>query len=178
MIFNTFLLALREIRRNILRSFLTILGIVIGVAAVISLVTIGNGATAQVTNQIASLGNNMLIIRAGMRMGPGQNTAPEFSAADVKALSEDVPNVAAVTGVAFSSVTVVNGSDNWQTTVTGADNDFFVIRNWTLADGRLFEGNEVQGGALRMCDRIDHQKGALWEYESDWQYAAAEFIYL
>ncbi|MEW6519908.1 MAG: ABC transporter permease, partial [Thermodesulfobacteriota bacterium] len=69
MLANTLLLALREIRRNVLRSFLTILGIVIGVAAVIVMVTIGSGATAQVTEQIASLGSNLLMVRVGQHMG-------------------------------------------------------------------------------------------------------------
>ncbi|MDY0147457.1 MAG: ABC transporter permease, partial [Halothiobacillus sp.] len=72
MLWNTFLLALREIRRNVMRSFLTILGIVIGVAAVIVMVTLGGGATAKVSEQIASLGSNLLIATPGKRMGPGQ----------------------------------------------------------------------------------------------------------
>ncbi|MGE4318550.1 MAG: ABC transporter permease [Deferribacterales bacterium] len=147
MIFNTFLLAFREIRRNLLRSFLTILGIVIGVAAVISLVTIGNGATASVTEQIASLGNNMLIITSGKRMrGPDQSAAPAFDLSDAKALEKEVPSLAAVTATASASETVVNGSDNWSTTVTGTDNNFFTIRNWSIDTGRFFEDAEMQGG--------------------------------
>ncbi len=147
MIINTFLLAFREIRRNLLRSFLTILGIVIGVAAVISLVTIGNGATASVTEQIASLGNNMLIITSGKRMrGPDQSAAPAFDLSDAKALEKEVPSLAAVTATASASETVVNGSENWSTTVTGTDNNFFTIRNWSIDTGRFFEDTEMQGG--------------------------------
>jgi putative ABC transport system permease protein len=146
MILNTFLLALREIRRNLLRSFLTVLGIVIGVAAVISLLTIGSGATAQVTSQIASLGNNMLIITSGKRMGPDQGSAPDFLPADVKAIAREIPSVAAVTGTASSAITAVNGNDNWSTTVTGSNNDFFKIRNWNIAEGRQFEDSELQAG--------------------------------
>lgn len=146
MIFNTFLLAVREIRRNILRSFLTILGIVIGVASVISLVTIGNGATAQVTNQISSLGNNMLIITSGKRMrGPEQTVAPAFSVGDAQAL-KSIKNLEAVTSTASASVTVVNGNENWSTNVTGTDNNFFTIRSWTIESGRVFETNELSGG--------------------------------
>lgn len=147
MIFNTILLAVREIRRNLLRSFLTILGIVIGVAAVITLVTVGNGATAQVTSQIASLGNNMLIITTGKRMGgPGMSSAPAFDIADVKALEREINGLAAVSPTAGASETVVNGSENWTSTVTGTDNSFFTVRNWTIAEGRIFEDAELSGG--------------------------------
>ena len=80
---NTLLLALREIRRNLLRSFLTMLGIVIGVSAVITMVTLGNGATQAVQNQIASLGSNLLQVRPGQRLGPGGGGGPAFAVADV-----------------------------------------------------------------------------------------------
>lgn len=72
---STFLLALREIRRNLMRSFLTVLGIVIGVAAVVTMVTLGNGATRAVSDQISSLGSNLLMIRPGQRLGPGRESA-------------------------------------------------------------------------------------------------------
>ncbi|MBP9598391.1 MAG: ABC transporter permease, partial [Desulfobacter sp.] len=86
MIWNTFILALRGIRRNVMRSVLTILGIIIGVAAVITLVTIGNGTTAQVTEQIAAMGTNVLLISPGQRHGPGAASgAPSFSVKDVQA---------------------------------------------------------------------------------------------
>ena len=115
MLANTLLLALREIRRNVLRSFLTILGIVIGVAAVIVMVTIGGGATAQVTEQIASLGSNLLMIRVGQHMGPGQDSvAPPFDLADVHALSHEIPAITAVAPSASQRVTAVYGNANWQ----------------------------------------------------------------
>ena len=82
MLWNTLLLALRAIRRNLLRSFLTILGIVIGVAAVITMVTLGNGATKSVSDQIASMGSNLLMLRPGQRFGPGSEGAPNFKLAD------------------------------------------------------------------------------------------------
>ena len=147
MLFNTILLALREIRRNVLRSFLTVLGIVIGVAAVITLVTVGNGTTEQVTQQIASMGNNMLILTTGKRMGgPDRSTAPAFSMEDSVAIKREVNSVAAVTPTASSSVTAVNGNANWQTTVTGTDNEFFPIRNRLITSGRMFEEAETSGG--------------------------------
>lgn len=147
MIYNTFLLSLREIRRNLLRSFLTTLGIVIGVAAVITLVTVGNGATAQVTESIASLGNNMLIITSGKRMGgPDMGVAPPFDISDARALENNIQGLAAVAPVASSSATVVNGSENWSTSITGAENSIFTVRNLTLTEGRQFEDSEVSGG--------------------------------
>jgi len=147
MLFNTILLALREIRRNVLRSFLTVLGIVIGVAAVITLVTVGNGTTAQVTNQIASMGNNMLILTTGKRMGgPDRTVAPAFSIADAKAIQKEIDSVAAVTPTASTSETVVNGNSNWQTNITGTDNEFFTIRNRSISSGRMFEDAELSGG--------------------------------
>lgn len=148
MIWNALLLALREIRRNVLRSFLTILGIVIGVAAVIIMVTLGGGATLQVTQQIASLGSNLLIISPGKRMGPGQTAgAAAFSVSDAVALTRDVPQLAAVAPMASRSMTAVYGNANWSTQVTGTTNDYFMARNWTAKSGRLFSDSELRAGA-------------------------------
>ena len=91
MLWNTILLALREIRRNILRSFLTVLGIVIGVAAVITMVTIGGGATVQVQQQIASMGSNLLMMMPGKRLGPGQATGSiPFKESDADAIAREI----------------------------------------------------------------------------------------
>jgi putative ABC transport system permease protein len=147
MLANSILLALREIRRNVLRSFLTILGIVIGVAAVIVMVTIGGGATAQVTEQIASLGSNLLMIRVGQHMGPGQDSvAPPFDLADVNALAREIPAIAAVAPSSSQRITAVYGNENWNTTVTGIDNQFFTVRNWTIRSGRRFLDTELHSG--------------------------------
>jgi len=147
MLANSILLALREIRRNVLRSFLTILGIVIGVAAVIVMVTIGGGATAQVTEQIASLGSNLLMIRVGQHIGHGQESvAPPFDIADVNALAREIPAIAAVAPSASQRVTAVYGNENWNTTVTGSDNQFFTVRNWTMQSGRRFLETELHSG--------------------------------
>ena len=91
---NALLLALRELRRNVMRSILTMLGIIIGVAAVIILVTLGSGATRRVTEQIASLGSNLLMISPGKRMGPGHSGAAPFKLADAEAIARDVPSLA------------------------------------------------------------------------------------
>lgn len=145
---NALLLALREIRRNVLRSFLTILGIVIGVAAVIIMVTLGGGATAQVTQQIASLGSNLLIISPGKRMGPGQNIgAAAFSTADAEALQRDIPQLVAVAPLVYRSMTTVYGNANWTTQVVGTTSEYFTARNLTAQSGRLFNESEQRAGA-------------------------------
>ena len=149
MIGNTLLLAVREIRRNLLRSFLTILGIVIGVSAVITMVTLGRGATQAVQAQIASLGTNLLQIRPGQRMGPGGggSGAPAFREADLDAIATQIAGVAAVAPEARSSVTVVAGARNWSTSVTGTTNAWLRTGNWTLSAGRAFEDTELRAGS-------------------------------
>ena len=124
MLWNIFTLALREIRRNLMRSILTILGIVIGVAAVIVMVTIGGGATVQVTEQIASLGSNLLIITPGQRVGMGQRTAaPAFGLDDVEVLATQISGIAAIAPSSSRSMTSVYGNENWTSKVSGVDNE-------------------------------------------------------
>ena len=148
MLWNALLLALREIRRNVLRSSLTMLGIVIGVAAVIIMVTLGQGATQQVTTQIASLGSNLLIIRPGQRMGPGMSSgAAPFKVADAEALRREIPDLVAVAPASSSSLTAIYGNENWSTQVTGSTNDYLQASNWTLAAGRQFTRGELNSGA-------------------------------
>ena len=120
MLANALLLALRELRRNVMRSFLTMLGIIIGVAAVIILVTLGGGATKQVTEQISSLGSNLMMVMPGKRMGPGQgsNSAP-FKLADAEAIEQEITSLRAVAPASTSAVTAVLGNENWSSTVTG-----------------------------------------------------------
>jgi len=151
MLLNALLLALRSIKRNLLRSFLTILGIVIGVSAVITMVTLGKGATQAVQNQISSLGTNLLMVRTGQRMGPGGpgggGGAPSFKEADAEAIVAQIGGVAAAAPEGRTSVTVVANGRNWSTSVTGSTNAWFDTGNWKLASGRKFEDNEVQAGA-------------------------------
>lgn len=150
MLWSSFLLALREIRRNLLRSFLTILGIVIGVSAVITMVTLGNGATQAVKNQVASLGSNLLQIRTGQRMfgppGGGAAGAPPFSLEDADAIRNQISGLAAVSPEVNRSATVVYMANNWSTSVVGATNDYFIAGNWKLASGRLFNDTEAKAG--------------------------------
>jgi len=146
---TTLMLALREIRRNLLRSFLTILGIVIGVGAVITMVTLGNGATQAVSNQISSLGSNLLMIRPGQRLGPGAGGAgaPAFKEADAEAIETQVGGIRAVAPAANSRVTVIYAARNWSTSVTGTTNAYFETNNWQLADGRTFSDAEERAGS-------------------------------
>lgn len=148
MIGNALLLALRQIFRNPLRSMLTVLGIVIGVAAVITMVTVGNGATQQVRDQIASLGSDTLMIRPGQRMGPGQSIgAPSFKEADAEAISQQIAGIRAVAPSRSNSTVVVANGKNWLTTVVGSTNPYFDVNNLTLKEGRFFEPAEVRAGS-------------------------------
>lgn len=147
MFLNTILLALRSIRRNLLRSFLTILGIVIGVSAVITMVTLGNGATMAVQSQIQGLGTNLLQIRAGMRMGPGAAPAPAFKDTDALVIAQQIGGIAAVAPEARSSVTLVADGRNWSSSVIGSTNAWLQTGNWKLAQGREFSDEELRAGA-------------------------------
>jgi putative ABC transport system permease protein len=146
---TTLMLALREIRRNLLRSFLTVLGIVIGVGAVITMVTLGNGATRAVSDQISSLGSNLLMIRPGQRLGPASGTAGSaaFKEADAQAIASQVGGIRAVAPAANSRVTVIYGARNWSTSITGTTQDYLETNNWTVQDGRVFTDAEERAGA-------------------------------
>ncbi len=148
MLANSLLLAVRAIRRNALRSFLTILGVVIGVSAVVVMVTLGDGATQSVKDQISSLGSNLLVVRPGQRLGPGRDSAgaPSFDVDDAEAIASQIGSVAAVAPTAGSSVTVVYQAENWSTSVTGTTGAWFTVGNWTLASGRVFNDAEERSG--------------------------------
>ena len=148
MFFTTIILAIREIRRHLLRSFLTTLGIVIGVAAVVTMVTLGKGATAAVAEQISSLGANILQIRPGQGFGRGGGgpQAPDFTMDDVEAIEEQIAGVRAVAPQAQSSGLAVRNAANWQTTVAGTTSQFFTAQQWALTDGRIWTDAEEQAG--------------------------------
>ena len=146
MLWNTVLLALRAIRRNLLRSFLTVLGIVIGVAAVITMVTLGNGATQSVKDQISSMGSNLLIVVPGQRFGPGSDGAPLFKSADVEAIRNQITAAERVAPMVSKAVTAVYQANNWSTVVLGTSEAYFVSGNWRLAAGRTFNETEERSG--------------------------------
>jgi putative ABC transport system permease protein len=146
MVWNAFLLALRELRRNVMRSFLTILGIVIGVAAVIVMVTLGSGATVQVSQQIASLGSNVVILIPG-QMGPGRSSSlAQFNDSDVEAIVRDIGELKAVAPAASKSLTAIFANKNWATVITGTTNDYFMAANWVIGRGRTFNESEQRAG--------------------------------
>ena len=147
MLWNTILLALREISRNILRSFLTVLGIVIGVAAVITMVTIGGGATAQIQQQIASMGSNLLMMSPGKRLGPGQTSGNiPFKENDADAIAKEISSIAAVAPVSSQSIMAVFGNQNWTTQVSGTDNQYLKVTNRSIGSGREFSDSELRSG--------------------------------
>ena len=147
MLFNTLLLALRSIRRNLMRSFLTILGIVIGVSAVITRVTLGNGATMAVQNQISGLGTNLLQVRPGQRMGPGSGGAPSFKDVDADAIAQQIGGIKAVAPEGRTGGTVVAGGRNWTTSIIGSTNAWLETGNWVVRLGREFTDDELRAGA-------------------------------
>ena len=150
MIWNAVLLAISAIRRNKLRSMLTVLGIIIGVASVITMVTVGNGATASVASNINSLGANVLNVMPGELRGPMSGTREEaklFEETDVAALRTEVPGVSAVAPTASKTIQAIFENANWSTTVYGVDNAYLQVRNWPIVSGREFTDSEVNTGA-------------------------------
>jgi putative ABC transport system permease protein len=148
MLLNTLLLALRSIRRNLLRSFLTILGIVIGVSAVITMVTLGNGATMAVQNQISGLGTNLLQVRPGQRMGPGGGGGGSaFNEGDAEAIASQIGGIMAVAPEARTGTTVVANGRNWTSSVIGSTNAWLDTGNWKIKEGRDFSNDELRAGS-------------------------------
>ncbi len=144
MISNAFILAIREIRRNLIRSFLTVLGVVIGVAFVITMVTLGNGATLQVTHNIASLGSNLISVRPG-QMG-SRSSAPTLKRAEADAIQREIRGVKATAPLASKNSTVVNGNANWSTSIVGTTENYFTVREWKMQFGRVFTSAEERSG--------------------------------
>jgi putative ABC transport system permease protein len=145
MIFNALLIAIREIRRNLTRSFLTVIGIVIGVAAVITMVTLGRGATETVKQQISKMGNNLLILRPGQGWGGGG--APQFSLQDVAAIRDQVPGIASIAPFVSTNAAVVYQEENRTYDVQGTTANYFAIANWNIGTGRFFTDAEVTESA-------------------------------
>ncbi|WAC21592.1 ABC transporter permease [Luteolibacter sp. SL250] len=148
MFFNTFLIALREIRRNLMRAFLTVLGIVIGVAAVITMVTLGRGATEAVKSQVSNLGSNLLVLRPGMGFGRGGGPGiPQFDLEDARIISEQVGGLRNVAALEDSTVSTGFLQKARSGRIAGTTPAYFQIAKWNLADGRFFEDEDVQHGA-------------------------------
>jgi len=150
LILNALLLALREIRRNLLRSFLTSLGIIIGVASVITMVTLGEGATQKVKDQISSLGTNLLLLRPGQGFrghGGARTVEIPFKMEDVEAIKREVTGLEAVAPMSAVNAQVVYGNKNRPSQITGTDNEFLEARDWPVEKGREFTEQEIRSGA-------------------------------
>jgi putative ABC transport system permease protein len=147
-------IALRALRVNKMRSALTMLGIIIGVGAVIAMIAVGSGAKQRIAEQIASMGSNMLIVLSGsstsggLRFGAG--TVPTLTVDDAKAILNEIPAVKYVSPILGGVAQVVFGNQNWSTVVNGATPEVLEIRDWPLASGRPFTQQDVDG-ATKVC---------------------------
>lgn len=145
MILNALLIAIREIRRNLTRSFLTVVGIVIGVAAVVTMVTLGRGATVAVQQQISKMGSNILVLRPGQSWGV--RGVPQFSLEDVHAIEQQVLGVACVAPLVQTSGTAIYQENDRSSKIQGTTDRYFQMTNWELSMGRFFTANEVEQAA-------------------------------
>ncbi len=148
MLFNAFLQALREIKRNLMRSLLTAVGIVIGIASVIAMVNIGKGASTSITESVSALGSNTLYIMPGQQHGPGgaSSIVKAFKHKDVDVIKESVLVLDAVSPHENAALTVLYKDKNHQTSVRGVNNDYFDVQKWALKEGRTFERSELRTG--------------------------------
>ncbi|HET7849352.1 MAG TPA: ABC transporter permease [Pseudolabrys sp.] len=146
---QTLQVAIRALRLNPLRSFLTMLGIVIGVASIMTVLAIGKGAQVQVASQIRAIGANVLVIKpgvareGGVRLKAGSRLT--LTESDVDAILEQVPQVRAAAGSLAGTAQVVHGNKNWNTTINGTTSNHFLVRDWDLAAGRFFTREEEAG---------------------------------
>ena len=150
MLVETVRLALLSVRRNVLRSFLTLLGIVIGVAAVIAMITIGNGTTEKVKSDISKLGSNLLVVRSGRPPVPGSEPSSvtrQLKDEDVAALVMHLSGARAIAAASQKQVRVVFGTESITAGITGTDTGYFVARDWKVVSGREFSDYEVRNGA-------------------------------
>ena len=150
----TFKIAFRALRRNKLRSVLTALGIIIGVGAVIAMVGIGNGAKAQVEAQIASLGENVILIFSGSTTSSGIRTgwggAGTLKIEDADAIRREVPGIVNVSEEVVSNSQIASGNQNWFTRIYGESAEYLDIRQWALSDGAPFTDQDVRS-ANKVC---------------------------
>lgn len=145
MFFNAFILAFREIRRNMMRAFLTVIGVVIGVAAVVTMVTLGRGATETVKSQISKLGSNLMILRPGQ--GWNQRGVPLFNMSDVRAVAEQVNGVRATAPMVTSNVPAVFMENVRNTDLQGTTPEYFEIANWKISEGLFFDNEDLREAA-------------------------------
>ncbi|HMG68888.1 MAG TPA: ABC transporter permease [Chitinophagaceae bacterium] len=149
-------IAIRALQRNKLRAFLTMLGIIIGVGAVIAMVAIGQGSKKSIQDQLSSMGSNMITIRPNSNQTPGggarldQSTVQSLTLADIKAIQSQAQYINAVSPAVQGRGQVINGALNWPTTMQGVSPDFLTIRNWPLKEGAPFGDADVNAAA-KVC---------------------------
>jgi putative ABC transport system permease protein len=150
-VWQTAFIALRALRRNKLRSGLTALGIIIGVASVVAMVAVGNGAQARITGQISALGQNLLTVFAGSRRSGGVNSglgsASAITLADAEAMSREITDVVAISPEDSATAQAIANGRNWSTSVVGESPDYLKIRDWKLSAGSMFTTREVRAAA-------------------------------
>jgi putative ABC transport system permease protein len=148
---QTAVIALRALRRNKMRSTLTALGIIIGVASVVAMVAVGNGAQARITSQVAALGQNLLSVFAGSRKSGGVNSglgsASALTLPDAEAIRREISDVVAISPEDATTAQAIANGRNWSTTVAGESPDYLKIRDWKLASGSMFTEREVRSAA-------------------------------
>src|ERR1044071_785844 len=155
-LFNLIRIALRALQRNKLRAFLTMLGIIIGVGAVIAMVAIGQGSKKSIQDQLSTMGSNMLTIRPNSNQTPGGGARIDASSVqsltleDVKAMQNEAQYINAVSPAVQSRGQVINGALNWPTSIQGVSPDYLTIRNWPLKSGTSF-GQEDVNGSTTVC---------------------------
>jgi putative ABC transport system permease protein len=149
--FVTLRIALRALSRNRLRSFLTTLGVIIGVAAVITMTAIGEGAKARISAAFASMGTNMLVISPGSTslggVRGGSGTMPSLTWEDLAAIQREVQSVRAAAAVLRSNASLVSETSNWSTSIQGTSPEYFEVRNWPMASGSAITQSDVDAGA-------------------------------
>ena len=151
---QTLKIALRALRTNKMRSFLTMLGIIIGIAAVIAMMAVGSGASYVISQQIASIGSNIILVipgsttSGGLRMGTGGSQT--LTSDDVRAIMVECPSVSRASGTTRTTSQVVYGNMNWSTVIMGATPELFDIREWSTVSGRSIGQQDVDGAA-KVC---------------------------
>jgi putative ABC transport system permease protein len=148
---ETAFISFRALRRNTLRSSLTALGIIIGVASVVAMVAVGNGAKVSIETQVAGLGENLLMVFAGSsRVGgvnSGLGSASALTVADADAIRREVPDAAAVSPEISTAAQVVASGRNWSTSIVGESPEYLAIRDWKLSSGFMFTDRDVRAAA-------------------------------
>ena len=146
-----FLIAIRAIKANKMRSILTSLGIIIGVAAVIVMLSVGNGAQISIQNEMKTMGTNLIIVRSGVAKSSGarggHGSQPTMKKADGDAIQEKVEAIKLAAPVLEETAQIVYGNTNWSTGVSGTDSRFFTIKEWNLAYGRMFSRADVKNAS-------------------------------